>query len=804
MPNDWQTDPGAYLSNLVGSPVQITSGLRSAMHNAAVGGVPNSAHLTGQAFDFVPQGGDMKFAAAKLAQSGVPFDQVINEGNHIHVSFAPTNRRQVLGQNQVSQPGISDDDLLKALTGGKPSSNAVETNTGHVSDDDIIKALTGPSTNKGTPPPKTVAPDNGKGMPFGFGQEVNASIPFAKDAAAGVPALLERGANYLEGKPSQSVSQIYQANLDKLNAQQAEYEKANPGLSGLATGVGIVGSGGTAGGLAKAVPQTLGQLMKGGAKAGATLGGLFGLGTPSEGEQTVSGRAGNALTGAATGGAVGGVLPVVGAVVKPVAKALGGTLAAIGEKTGMVTPNYQARAQNKLLAALGRDNVDPNALATGLSGSNGKPLTAMDLAGTNTQRLGRNLVTSPGEAGDKVTKFLSERSDDQAGRVLGDIGKHLSNNTDVYGVAENLVKERSDKAAPLYKAAFDKPIVTTDRLTEFNSDPDIQAGMKEGIKLARREALAKGKKFDPNAYAITGFNSAGDPEIGPVPTWRTWQAAKEGLDEKIESFRDPVTMRLPNTKAVNSLVDLKNSMVKELDKVNPEYKAARAAWAGPSQSKSAMNMGENFLKADPEEIQQAYSRLSDSDKDFYRIGAARAMQDKANSASDSADLSKRLFGNARVRSQLEAVFGKGAADGFGHAMGAEGAMANTKRFVLGGSNTANKLADAEDSHMELAQDILHGGIHGGPAGAVVVPTMKALGRGIGNLFSGTHPEVQKSIAEHLTSTGQGATTLYEQLAKAQAARTRQSVGRQNMGEAARRLIAGGASRRATDTRSNRQ
>lgn len=227
MPNDWQTDPGAYLSNLVGSPVQVTSGLRSAMHNAAVGGVPNSAHLTGQAFDFVPQGGDMKSAAAKLAQSGVPFDQVINEGNHIHVSFAPTNRRQVLGQNQVSQPGISDDDLLKALTGGKPSSNAIETNTGHVSDDDILKALTGggaASPPPGQPAPAAAAPS---------GPKTNSIV----DAIRSVPGGLAKGAAAIAGLPGDiqdlqtkgmgGILKLFGADpatVDKTNALMSEHQ----------------------------------------------------------------------------------------------------------------------------------------------------------------------------------------------------------------------------------------------------------------------------------------------------------------------------------------------------------------------------------------------------------------------------------------------------------------------------------------------------------------------------------------------------------------------------------------------------
>ena len=44
-----------------GLPIQITSGYRCASHNAAVGGVPSSAHLTGEASDFFVSGNIDRF-----------------------------------------------------------------------------------------------------------------------------------------------------------------------------------------------------------------------------------------------------------------------------------------------------------------------------------------------------------------------------------------------------------------------------------------------------------------------------------------------------------------------------------------------------------------------------------------------------------------------------------------------------------------------------------------------------------------------------------------------------------------------
>lgn len=871
------------LGRILGVPITITSGYRDTQRNAQVGGVPNSAHLVpGQAFDFVPKGLSTADAANKLAQSGIPFDQIEDGGDHVHISFAPTNRRQVI--KAKGQMGISDDDLLKALTGGgQASKSAAPATQSGPTDDQLLAALTGESNPKASP---TGAPKaaGGKpsymGKPFGFTEEVESHIPFAKDVAAGVPA----GLDALTGRGS--FGENYRQNLADYNAAQAAYEEKNSGLSALGTGVGILASGNPAGGAGSAVPQTLKELMKAGMKGGATLGALFGVG---EAAPTMDERAGNAATGAATGTAFGAGLPVVGAVVKPVAKAAGATLAALGEKTGLTNPDFAGKAKNKLLQAFERDQVSASDVANSLRDANGKPLTAMDAGGTNTKRQARNLITQPGEAGDRITKFLGERAENQGGRVMGDIKSHLSSNTDVYGVAEGLTKQRSSAAAPLYQEAFaggsTAPLegqledafnkasrstkdlqgevndaqravemargrqqgdnvyaqssarederaaqkqldeaqskleaaetekervrdvlrraqedgslnapgaVWNPRIQQFLDDPIIKQGINKGLEVQRLEALAEGKPFNPSEYAVVGENADGTAKVGSVPNMRLLDSAKRGLDDILEGYRDPVTGKMNLDQRGRAIDQVRKSLLKELDTLNPKYKEARAAWSGPSQSNSAMRMGESFLKADPEEITQAMSRLSDADKDFYRIGAARAIQDRARSASDSTDLSRHLFGKQEIREQIEAAFGKGSADQFAKAMGKESSMAHTNRFVLSGSNTANKLADAEDAHLELAQDTLHGLLHGGPKGAVAMGAMGTAKRFVNNLFNGVHPEVARHLADNLTATGPGAAGLYDLLAKEQAARSARVASRRRLGQGVNRLLAGSA------------
>lgn len=77
--------------------ITVSSGYRSPALNRAVGGARRSAHLTGHAVDFNCYGfGKPKAVCRVLAASSLAFDQLIEEGTWVHLSFDPRMRRQVL------------------------------------------------------------------------------------------------------------------------------------------------------------------------------------------------------------------------------------------------------------------------------------------------------------------------------------------------------------------------------------------------------------------------------------------------------------------------------------------------------------------------------------------------------------------------------------------------------------------------------------------------------------------------------------------------------------------------------------
>lgn len=88
---------------LLGKPVRVSSGYRSAALNKAVGGSSTSHHSIGYAVDFDcdAYGSPLEICKA-VAASGIKYDQLIHEyGEWVHISFHPQMRRQNLTINKA-------------------------------------------------------------------------------------------------------------------------------------------------------------------------------------------------------------------------------------------------------------------------------------------------------------------------------------------------------------------------------------------------------------------------------------------------------------------------------------------------------------------------------------------------------------------------------------------------------------------------------------------------------------------------------------------------------------------------------
>ena len=96
----------------LGMAIAVNSGFRCPKHNAAVGGVPQSQHVVGEAADISPlkSGSKLEQLAAVIVEQG-KYDQVILYPTFVHVSWKKngTNRRQILKKSGNGYQRLSKD-----------------------------------------------------------------------------------------------------------------------------------------------------------------------------------------------------------------------------------------------------------------------------------------------------------------------------------------------------------------------------------------------------------------------------------------------------------------------------------------------------------------------------------------------------------------------------------------------------------------------------------------------------------------------------------------------------------------------
>ena len=535
--------------------------------------------------------------------------------------------------------------------------------------------------------------------PMGFVDNIGrrlaggASFGFADEIAAGLDALTHP--IFGRGSKAPTMGQRYDANLATERGIDRDFEKRAPVIAGVGDVAGIVG-GSLAAPLmlpakaAAAIPAPTSMLgkMALGAGSGAAGGAAYGFGT---GEGNFTNRAENAATNAAIGGGTGALIPPV---LAGVSKAAGPVLDKMGLR------NADKGALNQLLRAFEREGGTPEGALVKLrewQAAGSKPEALVDLGGESVKALATTAANLSGKSRQAAMDLVEARKGGASERVGADVARAISPSTNYAGTIDDLMTARQATAQPLYDKAYEAS-AWSPRLQEFIADPIMKDGLKRGMNMLRLEAVAAGKPFNPTALGVE-IDAAGDVILRDVPNMRVLDAAKRGLDDILEKYRDGTTGKLNLTPEGRAIDQFRRSYLNVLDDLNPDYKTARAAWAGPTQSREAMTLGRSILSEDADITAKKIASLDPGDKEFFRAGVVKAIQDKIENTADGRNVVASFFNKPALRNKLQAAFDSPQEFArFEAAMKREMDMAATNNMISprAGSQTMRLLSGAED------------------------------------------------------------------------------------------------------------
>lgn len=575
----------------------------------------------------------------------------------------------------------------------------------------------------------------------------------------------------------------YDAALNLQRFRDDQYDAANPTESAILRGAGTVGGSiamlpALAAG-SSALPAGAGLLprMAVGTLEGGAVGGAQGY-AEGAGNYNDPSRLSGAMRGAAVGAGVGAALPpalnIGGAIwrgtgqkavdavrmalpgakteTQALADAIKGSGAAEVAIPTPVPPSQQADAYSRLAVALERQRQTPEEMAARVSQLGPNAMIAD--TGDAVRSLGRDAFNRPSGAEDIIRKALETRqrgvmvdgeftAKPSSIRILDAAGEGLGvNGKAFYDEADNLLATRKAAAQPAYQAAYQAPPVDIGELRDFAGTPLFQQAYQRARGISEKEfvTLPDGTEaIQPLPERFTS-NEALD--------WRTLDLMKQGLDDLVKEGK----VQGIGANEQGAIKRYAGRFVEKLDALNPAYKAAREAYAGPTAMMDAMEAGRAALKEDAPVLGKTIASLTPAEQDAYRLGAFQALKDKLGNADVTYDAARQagvLKPNQLERFKELFPDRKKFAD-FVNLMSNEQTMFQTRNALTGNSTTAKQLAAMAENDSGPIEQMAQGAVDLKTGN--VLGIIRALGRAGGE--TKMSPATAESLAKILTNTDQ--------------------------------------------------
>jgi hypothetical protein len=269
----------------------------------------------------------------------------------------------------------------------------------------------------------------------------------------------------------------------------------------------------------------------------------------------------------------------------------------------------------------------------------GQEARIVDAAGENTRSaLDLNAIL-PGMTKELLEQTIRNRQATSFDRLNDSVIYALSGG---YGRAKDITKalteQQKNVAGPLYQKAHAQSIV---------ADPDLIA------MLDAAKSLGAFKQAKTIATAERTNFTLDQLQQGQPVSIRDIDYIKRGLDGLIDNATEvggrPTTMSRAYT-------GLKSDLMDKIDTLAPDFAAARQAFAGPAELKSAVEKGRKFWREEPANLSDEMAGMTQSEQEAFRVGAAEALRLKIGSEGGRTEL-LGMWKNNNIQERIKALLG---------------------------------------------------------------------------------------------------------------------------------------------------
>jgi hypothetical protein len=394
-------------------------------------------------------------------------------------------------------------------------------------------------------------------------------------------------------------------------------------------------------------------------------------------------RAGGAARGALVGGTVGAAVPVAGATI-------GAGYQRVREAVSPLMPGTSNRAVREATQDIfQRDGLTPAELQA-INARLGNQGMLADV-GPNTRNTADAIGNSPGQGRTILREAVGPRSERPIAnqRVRADLDAAMGRWTDANVEEAQLIAQRKAASDPLYRQ-FRQAYGVTPGWTKELQDlaPRLQA--TGAFQEAERRAAAQGIQF-PQAFTV-GPNGQMTLNTRAAPDFQAWDVMQRTLRGLSESAR-----RGGDNDQARIFSNLQKELVKELDRLNPVYRQARQAFAGPSGVIDALEEGRNIFSREvrPSDIPGLVRNMTPEARMAFERGVRDAFEERLGTMSNGAAATRQSLNAEWTMEKVRAVFGPARAEVLERMLKREETFQETGR-MLGGSPTQPRSARAQE------------------------------------------------------------------------------------------------------------